>query len=488
MKGKLLYLSCAAAVLALCVLAGGRREEFDRGRVHRHQVWPVKEACSHEDGRFCTHLPLILIDTGGAAIPGLSREKAYALSAVKIIDSPSACNHLEDPPAVETMANVKYRGNSSLYFDKKSMLVKLIQKDGSDSSEAVMGMPAHSEWVLNGPFLDKTLIRNHLCMNVSARIMEYAPRVRFCEAFVNGAYQGVYVMMEKITIGEHRVKLSSYNGRDPFSSYLIRLDRGTVPEQELNNFSIYTDQIPLSEGNHRPVINVEYPSKPLLTPEIRRYIERDFSKFEKSLYSCDYNDARYGYDSFIDTDSFVNYFIINEFFQNYDAGIYSTYLHKDTRGKIVIGPVWDFNNACDNYMEKSMDGTGFELVQKVWYVRLFKDRDFVERIIARYRFLREPGNVLSEQYLMDEIDSTAAYLGAAVKRNYEVWGYSFDPEKLGEQNRLKPLERNVTGYDQSVSQLKGWIRIRGRWMDKNIEVLRQYCHPSKVKQVRAGER
>lgn len=44
--------------------------------------------------------------------------------------------------------------------------------------------------------------------------------------------------------------------------------------------------------------------------------------------------------------------IINEFFKNSDAGTHSTYLYKDIRGKITMGPIWDFNNAMNNYVEE----------------------------------------------------------------------------------------------------------------------------------------
>ena len=45
-------------------------------------------------------------------------------------------------------------------------------------------MPKESEWVLNGPFLDKSLMRNYLALNVASNIMEYAPRVKFCEVIM----------------------------------------------------------------------------------------------------------------------------------------------------------------------------------------------------------------------------------------------------------------------------------------------------------------
>ena len=53
-------------------------------------------------------------------------------------------------------------------------------------------------------------------------------------------------------------------------------------------------------------------------------------------------------------DSFVDYFILNEFTQNYDAGYLSTYLYKDIGGKYRM-VIWDFNSACNNY-QRNLDG------------------------------------------------------------------------------------------------------------------------------------
>ena len=55
------------------------------------------------------------------------------------------------------------------------------------------------------------------------------------------------------------------------------------------------------------------------------------------------------YDRYIDVDSFVDYFLLNEFFGNYDAGNHSTYMYKESGGKLHIGPVWDFDQAMNNY-------------------------------------------------------------------------------------------------------------------------------------------
>jgi len=412
-------------------------------------------------------------------VPGMKSEKEMLRSELKIFNTQGENNYLTDEPALSTLADIRYRGNSSLHFDKKSYLVKLVHADGTENEQQVLGMPSHDTWALNGPFLDKTLMRNYLSMNISAEIMGYAPRVRFVELFVSEQYQGVYVMMEMNSQGIGRVNISNYKDGDPFTSYILRVDRGDTPENELNNFTKYTKRMPPNTDTNRFMINVEYPSTRKLTPELKEYIERDFSKFEKSLYSYDYDDDDYGYESFINVQSFVDYFIINEFFQNYDATMYSTYFYKDIRGKIHIGPVWDFNNAFGNYMDVVHDGTGFELYERTWYFMLTKEKSFVDAVIHRYKTLRK--TTLSDEYLMNYIDETAAFLGDARDRNFEVWGYSFDPSKLTYRSLLVPYERNITSYDQAIKQLKDFIQIRGNWMDRNIETLYQYSHESKNK-------
>ena len=107
---------------------------------------------------------------------------------------------------------------------------------------------------------------------------------------------------------------------------------------------------------------------------------------------------------------------------------------------------------------------------------LTKDEDFTDRLIERYRQLRK--TCLSEEYLLNYIDEVIDYLGPAIDRNYEKWGYAY-----GEGSTLlQPAERNLHSYEEAIVQLKDFILARGRWMDENIEALKQYSADSKVKQ------
>lgn len=482
MKSKWIVIGAVIGMLGISAWVSTWAEEQNI-RVHQHLQEDERQVCTHDATEFCTHLPIIVIDTGGqtidiekAGVGEQSYQKSSEIIAqVKVLDSQSAYNHLMDEATTQTQAKVHYRGNTSIKFDKKSYKLEFIHEDFSkNKDEEMLGMGKHNEWILNGPFLDKTLMRNYMCLNIAGEIMGDVPDVRFCEVFVDGDYKGVYVAMESITKATERVDIASYKTGDPFTSYIVRADRERGLPEELNNFTKYANRI-----HKNTAIEVLYPSEAKSSPELKAYIEQDFSKFEKALYSFDYDDDDYGYKKFIDIESFVDYFIINEFFKNYDAGIFSTYFYKDIRGKLHIGPVWDFNNAADNFISVALDERGMELVNRNWYFMLMKDEDFVEAVIKRYHTLRE--GWLNEEVLLSYIDETVAFLGEAILRNNQVWGYSFSPEKLNEDNRLAPLERNITSYEEGIRQLKDFIIQRGRWMDQHIHTLRQYAHESRVK-------
>lgn len=122
-----------------------------------------------------------------------------------------------------------------------------------------------------------------------------------------------------------------------------------------------------------------------------------------------------------------------------------------------------------------MDTSHFEMQNRLWYTMLFKDENFTDAVIKRYQKLRK--SYLSEEYLNQYIEDVKAYLGDAIERNYEKWGYSFEePYDL-----LTPADRNLRNYDEVMEQLKEFIHVRGEWMDENIEILRQYSAASKVK-------
>ena len=486
--GVIMAVIMLAAVVVLTPMEHEERRNYSR--VHQHLTARRDTGCGCDGAQLCSHLPLVVIETGGQTIPGAPTEqrdrfeqRTYTTAAdgsttitvkASVIDSQSANNHPSDAPAFSTDCQFRIRGNSSRRFPKLSYALNFVDDRGENKNYAVMGMDSHHEWVLHGPILDKSLIRNYLWYNIAGEMMDYAPNVRFCELVLDGEYQGLYLMTESITSGKNcRLNLSKNVKKSEGTGYLLRIDRPT--EKELGTArDIYTyNERVFNIGQD---VAIRYPGLSKLTPELSQHIEQDYSAFEKTLFSYDYDTDDYGYWNLIDTESFVDYFILNEFTSNYDAGNYSTYIYKEVGGKFKLC-VWDFNNACDNYQENAGSPEGFFLVRRVWFFMLFRDEAFVEQVLSRYEQLRE--TYLNEQYLMDYIDSTLEYLGPAIERNNARWAGEISGEVSWEA--LLPKVRDLHSHEEAVQQLKDWIIRRGAWLDENIHALRQYAHPSRDK-------
>ncbi len=280
--------------------------------------------------------------------------------------------------------------------------------------------------------------------NLAGEIMDYAPNVRFCEVLLNGVYQGLYVMTETINSSrDARLKLTEPSKDTVQTSYALRLDRGS--DNEVKNIETFS-QYALRNLQDMDIV---YPGTKWLTPERAAWIAQDFSDFEKSLFSYDYDTEPYAWWEQADMSSFV-----------------------DVRGKYKMC-IWDFNSACDNYSHPVTEPQHFELQHNVWYYMLSKDEKFINADIDRYRELRQ--GILSDEYLCAYMDDVTEWLGDAVERNFSVWGYALD------KDMISPAERNPHTHTEAVAQMKHFCIERGAWMDEHIDILRQYSHESKNK-------
>ena len=508
------YRVCALAIACLVVVfCTGASLAADRPperleRYHQHeQAQQLGDLPAHDQAaarstateaeRFATHMPLISIDTGAQPIPG---EVVHDETGATVYeDGIAVVTHAEDgaesipvsvqvrcaeegepqvvqltdPPVLEAQAEMRVRGHSSREFDKKGYQLRFTEDDRVTGVDVdVLGMGKGSNWVLHGPFLDKTLLRNYVAMNIFGEIMPFTPEVRLCELFVDGQYQGVYLLMESIRRGDDRVDIRKSDPKSAPTSFIVKRD--WLSEDSGTAFDFLTDIMETSSP-----LDIVYPSEESITPEQRHWIERTFNAFEKALYSYDYDNGGYGYWNYVDVDSFVDYFLVNELALNGDAGVYSTYFYQDLGGKLSIGPLWDFNNAFNNYMERDLSENGFLMIDRPFYFMMTKDERFTGQVIERWRELR--AGILSDQHLKDYISAAAEYLGPAIERNYAKWGYSFDCEAMPANQKLSPDERNPSDYWEAVDPFEDTLLARAAWMDRNIENLKQYSHESAVK-------
>lgn len=469
-----------------------------RNRYHQHlEAKPKAECTTHGDDVFCTHLPLINITTDGEipepyvledgqelpyedivlGLIHIKKNDEMVSATIEYYDNENQNNHLIDKPVVKEKALIRTRGATSRIYDKKGYLIKFKEDDLiTNKKVSLSDMTADDEWVLHGPFLDKTLIRNYICYNLAGEIMEYAPNVRFCEAYLNGEYIGLYLLVEKVGYNKNgRIQISKTDPDIAETSYIVKIDRqNSDPLESISTFSresLFSSSLSSNTG----YMSIVYPAL-TLTEEQRRYIISDVSKFEKAIYSFDYDDKKRGYVKYIDVESFVDYFLINEFTLNYDAGALSRFFYKDVGGKYKMC-VWDFNSAFDYYKYSYTTPQTFILHKSIWYEYLFKDETFVEAIVERYYELSE--DYFNEEYLFSYIDETIEYLGSAIDRNYEKWGYSFQSVYNGKlYDFIYPTERNVRNYEGAVEQLKDCLSNRIKFMNENIGRLGSLSHDS----------
>ncbi len=148
---------------------------------------------------FSSTLPLVVINTFGQTI----QHATNLLASVRFINA--ATNQkatLVSPPDFDGQALIRQRGYTSLRYPKKSFALEIHDSHGASQAVPILGLPKESDWVLYGPYPDKTLMRDVLAYDLSRAMGHYASRTRFVEVFVNETtnrltrtnYAGVYVL------------------------------------------------------------------------------------------------------------------------------------------------------------------------------------------------------------------------------------------------------------------------------------------------------
>lgn len=417
---------------------------------------PDEENLEYYDlGEFSTTLPVVYMNTKGQQV---LKENAI-WGNIALLDGNGEEQSVFSVPNSIYRATIKYRGASSYSkFDKKQYRIKFYKNEKDSAKEvSLAGMGANSEWVLNGPYLDKTLIRNKLVYDLARELNGWAPDTRFVELFVDGEYQGVYLAVEPVTNGESRLRLAEFGLLSGETAYIVNRDRIDTGSEEIDTWG-------KTNGYTYNALYIRYPSKNKITEKQKEYIQKDISGFEQALYGKNFSDKRIGYQAYIDMDNWVDYFIINEFAMNYDAGNLSTYLYKELDGKLQLA-VWDFNNGFDNYQWFRTETDVLHTVENTWFERLWQDEAFRERVCERYVQLRK--TTLSDEHIAEKIASYQEELGEAVDRNFKVWGYSFK-ENLLVGTSKEGTSRDIRSYEEAMKQLTDTIRERLAYLDKEL--------------------
>ena len=415
---------------------------------------------------FTSNLPIVIIDTSG----GWIRDEPKIPAQMKIIYDESGGRNTLNSQHIdfEGKIGIELRGKTSLGFPKKQYGVEIQDDEGNDKDASLLQLPAESDWVLNGPYWDKTLMRNYLAYAFSNRIGRYASRTKFVEVFLNERgnttigdkhYVGVYLLIEKIKRGKDRVDIKSLKPANIAGGYILKIDKADRYETYFFTRS----------GTRLFYVR---PKGYEMSAAQKAWIQNYMSEFEAALVGKDFKDPERGYTKYIDTDAFIDHFIINELFRNIDGFRNSTYMYKDRDGKLTMGPIWDFNLSMGNaHFNEGWKTDGWLIYTNpvpFWWDRLLQDKNFTQKLAKRWQALRK--DILATSKFLDAIDQTAAYLSEAQQRDYQRWasrGHNAFGDRLS-TNRGRLI------YKQEVQQIKRWLQARLKWIDTHIASPRKF--------------
>ncbi len=349
-----------------------------------------------------TGLPVVLIETPGR-VPVTSKEE-WVEEATISIDGAGRFDNLE---AVAT--SIRGRGNTTWEWPKKPYNLKL------DKKQSILGMPKHKRWCLLANYMDRTLLRNRIAYYLASQTsLAWTPRCEFVELFLNGEYQGQYLLAEHIKVDKNRVDITEMTpqdnaGEELTGGYLLELD-------------FHFDNVWQWHTSHNVPFAVKSPDDDELTSVQFEWIKNHIAEVEQCLYGNGFRDQTTGYRRYLDAESFADYWLIYELTVNHELGNPgSVYLHKDRGGKIVAGPVWDFDWGTFSYNASPNAQWGLFIQWAWWYGRLFEDPAFRSLAAERWR-------VLKPRFLtaFDYIDEQEKYIAHSAAANFAIWKMTTD--------------------------------------------------------------
>ncbi len=421
-----------------------------------------------------SNLPIVVIDTEGRII----QDDPKISANMGIIDNgPGIQNNLTDPfNNYHGKIGISIRGSSSQMFPKKQYSVELHDDQGNDLEASLMGMPKEEDWVLFAPYNDKSLMRDVLAYKLGNDMGQYAPRTRFCEVMLNGIYQGVYVLIEKIKRDKNRVDINKLDpeeitGDNLTGGYILKIDK-TTGDSGVGWKSSYS---PTPHPRDQQIsFQYEVPKHDEIATEQKTYIQQYINQFENALAGENFIDPTNGYAKYIDVNSFIDYFLAQELTKNVDGYRLSTFLHKQRDsdgGKLFIGPIWDFNLGFGNadYCT-SGEAEGFvynfnfvcfddSWLIPFWWSRLLQDENFRFKVADRWSELR--ATKWKEATIHSYIDSVATVLNeGAQQRNFSAWSVL--------NKYIWPNFYVGSSHVNEVTWLKDWVSDRLAWLDENL--------------------
>ncbi len=342
-------------------------------------------------------------------------------------------------------AEVWVRGRSSSQVAKPGYGVELNDGAGTAVAANLLGMGSDSDWVIDGLYYDRLLIRDKLGYDLFRSWggkEHYAAESALCELWRNDEYFGVHALVERVKRDDDRVDIA--DGSESGEAFVL---------SQLDEDCFYTNTA--TYGCWKLVS----PASP--TAEAEEQILRFLAGWEVEAVAAPSEGDWSGVWERTEMDSVIDTVLIEEFFKNEDAFYTSMHLSRAAGEGIRFIP-WDLDMTFGQFPYYPYGNYGAYDVwigyRPVLWANFAQDPEFRARLSARWAELR--AGSLDEGALNERMGELQAILGDAIVRNDEVWpiesinygGWFFE----------------VESYADEDAYVRAWMHQRLLWMDAHI--------------------
>lgn len=387
------------------------------------------------------NMPTIYINTESGSMQNVEADKANREEGVFYLTDEEGRLQVSD-----SLTYIKGRGNTTWEQDKKPYSIKLANK------HEILGMDASGRWELLANFYDGSNMRNALMLELAKDAgLEYTPDAKWADLYLNGVYQGLYQISEKVEIGAGRVDIDVSESGSGETGYLFLME-------DASRYETAEDGKFTTDGGQTLVVK----SPELAGEDQVKALESLVQGFENAAVSPDGIDPDTGktLTDYMDLDSFVKKYLIEEIAKNSDAVTNSQYFYKKAESPLLYaGPVWDYDNALGHTSEEAMDPYGLMLDKvrsesgsNLWYGSLCGQPVFQQRVKEIYSGVFSG---LLEEILSDKIENWRGILRPAAQMDELRW------QQSGKDFRYCVCE----DYDAYVDYLKTFLQERKAFLD-----------------------
>ena len=408
-----------------------------------------------------TGLPVLYLDTE-VETNQITRDN-YVKGTMKIVSEEYGNFSYEFKKEKE---GIKGRGNSSWGMPKKGYNIKF------DKKQVLFNLPESKKWCLVANYSDKSLLRNKFASVIGTKVFnsEWNPTFVNVDVVMNGEYQGNYTFCEKIALESDRINIQDISDctakKISENKYIDKNNDSSIDLYD-GGFVMEIDERLDAEFYFRTTKGIAFTLKEPdeVATEMKTHINNLVQNAEDVLYGDNFKNEQDGWQKYLDANSFVDWYITNEFAKNNDAIFFSSVymIYKPEDGKFHLGPNWDFDIGFGNVNYNGCDNTsGFWIKNAAWISRLFEDEVFIQKVKERWN------NKKLELFyhLYTDINNLSENMKISADYNFIKWqilGTYVWPNAAGYETRKT--------YKNEVDYLLDWCNKRFQWLDTAINNL-----------------